>query len=85
VVYYKITYEVNAAGTSQTAWIENLDSVKHTFSCRVTRAYLGEIQSQQVVDKTVKGEEKVVIGGYNYGSGYSFNVKVIAQDGVAVE
>lgn len=85
VVYYKITYEVNAAGTSQTAWIENLDSVQHTFSCRVTKAYLGEIQSQQVVDKTVKGGKKVVIGGYNYGSGYSFNVKVIAQDGVAVE
>lgn len=85
VVYYKITYEVNAAGTSQTAWIENLDSVQHTFSCRVTRAYMGEIQSQQDVDKTVKGGEKVVIGGYNYGSGYSFNVKVIAQDGVAVE
>jgi hypothetical protein len=83
VVYYKVTYEIE--GSMRVAYIENLDSVQHTFTYQYTKAYLGEIKAQGERNITLQGGQKLDVEAYNNGSGYSLNVKVIAQDGVAVE
>lgn len=83
VVYYKVTYEIE--GSTRVAYIENLDSVTHTFTYLYTKAYMGEIQAQGERNITLQGGQKLDVEAYNNSSGYSLNVKVIAQDGVAVE
>jgi hypothetical protein len=83
VVYYKVTYEDE--GKVRVAYIENLDSIEHTFTYRYTKAYMGEIQAQGERNITLQGGQKLDVEAYDNSSGYSLNVKVIAQDGVAVE
>jgi hypothetical protein len=46
---------------------------------------MGEIQAQGERNITLQGGQKLDVEAYDNSSGYSLNVKVIAQDGVAVE
>ena len=82
VIYGVVSY--NRSGSSQTASIENTDTETHTFGYRYTMAYMGNITSQGEDEVTLAGGEKRIVRGYNNGSGYSLNVKIISQDGVAI-